>query len=177
MLKVKHIFSAAVLAVLFILPARLATAAPIFVGSWQVDQGPGWNSNPLAYTAQEAAALLFGGSPSDYAISTAGSDASLINNLGWYSVLGISNGHEFAEDYTVKLAGGLYYDGAEYDDTIEGNPASAYINDNAIGAEYTNYAFRITDIVDPIDTPAPGALGLLGLSLVGLGLYRRRNAF
>jgi PEP-CTERM motif len=38
--------------------------------------------------AREAAALLFGGSASDYVISTAGSDPSQINDLTWVSIWG-----------------------------------------------------------------------------------------
>ena len=53
-----------------------AHAGPIFVGSWDVydANAPDWfgyePDGPLAYTAQEAAALLFGGNPGDYSIST-----------------------------------------------------------------------------------------------------------
>jgi hypothetical protein len=46
--------------------------------------GPFWTSSPpegpLAYTGKEAAALLFGGSASDYVISTAGTDVGSINH-------------------------------------------------------------------------------------------------
>ena len=35
-----------------------SAAAPVFVGSWTVDQGPSWDGDPTAYTGQAAAALL-----------------------------------------------------------------------------------------------------------------------
>ena len=71
---------------------RLATAAALvlavpaaasaqytFAGQWAVGDGPIWNSNPLAMSGQQTAAFLFGGSPSDYVISTLGIDPLLIN--------------------------------------------------------------------------------------------------
>ncbi len=62
------------------LTAGAANAALTFVGAWQVDQGPTWFGSPpdgpLAYTGQEAAALLFGGNASDYSISTVSNQAN-----------------------------------------------------------------------------------------------------
>ncbi|PLL13747.1 hypothetical protein C0V75_08955 [Tabrizicola sp. TH137] len=49
------------------------------------------------------------------------------------------------------------------------NPASAYVWDGARGPQYTNYAFRMSEV--PL--PATGLL-LLG-ALGGLGLLRRRR--
>ena len=51
----------------------------IYIGSWEVDQGPSWTTVPPIYTGQEAAALLFGGSASNYAISTVDSNPANIN--------------------------------------------------------------------------------------------------
>ncbi len=60
-----------------------------FVGSWEVDQGPYWNTSPppIAYSGVDAAALLFGGSPSDYVISTVDNNPANINRLAWVSVI------------------------------------------------------------------------------------------
>src|SRR5262245_16768229 len=43
-----------------------ALSDPVFVGSWEVDQGPFWIPAPPTYSGQEAAAHLFGGAPGDY---------------------------------------------------------------------------------------------------------------
>ena len=61
--------------------SNVAHAAPIYtyLGSYAVDDGPDYVTEPHSYTGQQAAALLFGGSASDYAISTIGSDPGDIN--------------------------------------------------------------------------------------------------
>ena len=46
-----------------------ATAAYTLVGSYWVGAGPNWTTQPPVYTAQEAAALIFGGVASNYTIS------------------------------------------------------------------------------------------------------------
>ncbi|WP_156255167.1 autotransporter-associated beta strand repeat-containing protein [Sandarakinorhabdus oryzae] len=145
----------------FTLSATLADAViagGFFVGSWQVDQGPTWNGSPpdgpLAYTGQEAAALLFGGAPGDYVISTAGSDPNLINFQAWYSVIGF-DAALFAQDYSQKYLGQYYGPTSGF---TSGNPneaASAYVSDNAIGPAYTNYAFAAAG-------GAPGQLVKIG---------------
>ncbi len=72
------------LAVLICTTAFAALGGPVFVGSYAVYDGPVWSTNPPVYSAQEAAALLFGGTPSDYAISIDPSlDPSTITHSGW----------------------------------------------------------------------------------------------
>ena len=165
--------------------SQQADAAAVFVGSWQVDAGPSWfgtpPNGPLAYTAQEAAALLFGGVASDYAISTVDSSVANINNMGWYSVIGYggnqgNGGSILAENYSSKYLGQYYGPTSGY---TFGNPneaASAYVRDNATGAQFTNYAFRLT--ADAV--PEPGSMVLFALGAVGYGVVsvrrRRSNA-
>jgi len=75
----------------FAAPAT-ANAALVYVGSWDVSSGPSWSGSPpngpLAYTGQEAAALLFGGNASDYQISTIDNLVANINNKAWYDTIG-----------------------------------------------------------------------------------------
>lgn len=153
-----------------------AAGALTYVGSWQVDSGKSYLTHPLAYTGQEAAALLFGGLPSDYRISTIGKDPAKIDNKAWYSVLGVTGGKKLLQNYDVSRAGGLYYDGKAYDSTLAGNPASAYVKDNARGSLYTNYAFRIDPVVpDPVPLSAPAGLPAMAGGLGLLVLYGRSS--
>ena len=154
--------------------SNYANAALIYAGQWQVDQGPSWSSMPDAYSAQQAAALLFGGDADDYAISSISADASDVNYMGWYSVIGLGGGHLFAEDYlstNSSQAPGMYYSGDTYRFGDITEAASAFVEDNAQGSSYINYAFRIDATPTPV--PAPASLTLLGLALVGFGLRRK----
>jgi hypothetical protein len=136
-------------------------AALIFVGAWDVAdlQAPLWDDpfprGPLAYTGQEAAALLFGGSPSEYSISTVDETVANINNMAWYDVIGFG-GVIFAQDYFNKYQGFFYGPG----DVVAGNinaAASAFVRDNLTQGVERNYAFR----QDGVPVPEPSALSLL----------------
>jgi hypothetical protein len=137
-----------------------------YVGTWTVDQGPVWASRPIAYTGQEAAALLFGGKASDYVISTIDSSVADIDFSAWYSVIGYGEA-VFADDYASKLPNGKYYDGGSYSTNLEG-PASAYVADNSA---QRNFAFRVSSVPEPANL----ALMLAGVGLVGLQVKRRRS--
>lgn len=138
-------------------------SAAILVGSWTVDQGPGWSQVPPAYTAQEAAALLFGGSPSDYMIST---QSDTVNHFAWVSTWGGDCGGAspcgslVAEDFKIAT-NGLYQSPGD---------TSAYVNDWATGATYTNYAFLPGDGVPEAST---WTMLIAGIGLAGAALRRR----
>jgi hypothetical protein len=131
-----------------------------YVGSFQVDQGPGWSPAPTAYSGQEAAAVVFGGPAGQYAISTV---STSINHLAWYSIWGTGSAQK-AEDFSLNT-GGLYANEGDY---------SAYIRDWAHGSQFTNYVFSNAQGVSPV--PEPGTLALLSTGIVGLaGATRRRR--
>ena len=165
-MKIKSLVAAAVLAVSCIGTAQAASFT--FAGSWRVDQGASWTTNPAVYSGQEAAALLFGGVASDYAISTF-ADLSNITRTAWYSIWGVSGGTAFADNLHHDL-GAPGYNAPGGTNTAY----SAYVQDNAIGAQYTNYAYRVTDIAAPVPEPETYAMLLAGLGLMG-GIARRRK--
>lgn len=144
----------------------MAANALVFVGSWTVDQGPSWRTVPAAYTGQQAAALLFGGSPSDYAISTVDSNPANVDYQSWVSVWnairfpdcpGFPCGRIVPHNLVTSTGGFYQRTGDE----------SAYVNDFAVGPAFRNYAFRVSAV------PAPAAVALFGLGLMALGLRRR----
>ncbi len=160
--------------------AGAASAATVFVGSWHVGDGALWTTNPTVYTAQEAAALLFGGVASDYAISTIDNQVANINNLA--HVDGWGDGQYL----TGTVAENFSLDSGPpgYNDPFGGPSYSAYVLDHscfnrysnindvcAAGEPGVNYAFRINAVPEP----ATWALMITGFGLVGATLRRRRT--
>jgi hypothetical protein len=110
-----------------------------YVGSFMPEDGPMWTSNPDVLSGVEAAALLFGGSPSDYAISTNSNttDPSTITHTAWATTWGIGGCQEVAEDYSLDLGA------PGYDDPGGANTAtSAYVDDNCINGSI-NYVWFV----------------------------------
>jgi hypothetical protein len=144
--------------------AAPATAAS-FIGSWTVDSGPSWGPSSLAYTGQEAAALIFGGPASKYRISTIDSNPLNIDQLSWVSTWGgacsggFPCGTKVAQNFKVSTAGGY----------LNVGDTSAYVRDWAVGAQYTNFAFAVPE-------PASWALMIVGFGLTGAAMRRRRVA-
>ena len=161
--------------------AAPASASYVFAGQWEVDNGPNWTSappnGPLAYTGQEAAALLFGGSASNYAISTINSNPADINFDAWYSVIGYegnqgNGGSLLAQNYVSKYLGLYYGPTSGYPAQDPGAAASAYVDDNATGPTFTNFAFRI---VGTVPEPATWVMLILGFGMTGAMLRASRK--
>ena len=140
------------------------SAGPI--GSFQVDYGPSWFDVPPAYTGQEAAALVFGGLPTDYFLST--SDVT-ITHTNWVSTWGGACGGvspcgtEVAEDFKVST-GGFYQ-------TV--GDTSAYVDDWATGAQYTNYVWNSGSGSGSVPEPGTWLLMACGLPLLAARRLRR----
>ncbi|MFN6971038.1 MAG: PEP-CTERM sorting domain-containing protein [Rheinheimera sp.] len=141
-------------------------ATPIFVGKWDLydSTGPSWSTFSVpTYTGQEAAALIFGGKASDYVISTISTDPSTIDHMVWLDQIYIGVA-KFGESYKVDSNNNGLYD-------MNGD-TSALVKDNGCCGQYINYAFRINNS-NTVAEPSP--LLLIGLSLIGFGILRRRK--
>ncbi len=143
-------------------------ATYVYVGSWTPSDGPAWTSNPLAYSGVGAAALLFGGSASDYAISTVDNNPLNIDNRAHYEMIGIGS-RVFAENFFRGTEGVTrYQDVYVFDEAVD--TVSAYVDD--FSNTNVNYAFRI--VGNGVPEPAAWAMMLAGFGLVG-GAMRRRQ--
>jgi hypothetical protein len=139
----------------FIQPAKATTYT--YVGDWAVDQGQSWRLDPPAYSGQEAAALLFGGTASEYVISTAGSSVNSINFSNWVDTY--SGSAQIVPDNYVISDG--HYDTP--------GDTSAYVFDH--GVSDVNYAFLVTGVPEP----ATWAMMILGFAGIGFMAYRRKS--
>jgi hypothetical protein len=142
---------------LLLLGVRPAAADIIYVGSFQVGQGPFYTTAPITYSGITAAQLLFG--PGTYEISTISDLVASINNESWYSTYGVSGGQALIDTFTNSTRYNAFGD------------SSAYVQDNAVGAAYTNYVFKVT----PAAVPEPASLVLLSLGLIVLFYVRKRS--
>jgi hypothetical protein len=138
--------------------------------------GPVWTSNPPVYSGVETAALLFGGTASEYAISTVDSNPADINFKTWLD--------GWADDYTYAISGNPAPDTYSLDTGGGGynsNPGyqsaySAYVADHfnpAWGLQnpaFVNYAFQAT-------APELATWVMMGLGFAALGFvgYRAKT--
>jgi hypothetical protein len=153
------------------LQGTLAQAATFqFVGSFVVDNGPDWTTNPPVYTGQQAAALLFGGTAADYAISTNSNttNPATITHTAWYDGWG-EPCTEFAENFSLDTAPPGYRDPGGL-----GTSWSAYVSDH--GCTQTNYVWRqFGAAAAPVPTLDVWALIGLAMLLCGAALVGSRQ--
>ena len=176
-MNLRHLLTTAVLLTTALWSPAPASAAIIYqyVGEWHVGEGPLWSSNPDVLNAVETAALLFGGSPDDYAISTVDSDPANINFMAHVDGWGDSQYLTTPVSQTFKLDTGApgYNPYPSY---------SAYVLDHSCSYRYSNptqecaetepgrnFAFRIQQ------TAEPATVALLGTALA-TALRRRRRS-
>jgi len=170
-----------IIAALLLLSSVVASNATTYtyVGNWHVGDGPVWTSNPQSYSGIEVAALLFGGSALDYAISTVSSSVTDINFRtfldGYGNTQYLSN--PAAQDYKLQT-------GASYNSYPS---FSAYVLDHTetqryydpsltgdqLGDPYINYAFIIDQDLNAV--PEPGTVLLFGIGMTGLAIYGKRR--
>lgn len=110
-----------------------AVSAQTYVGSFKVSDGAMYTVKPPVYSGLEVAALVFGGLPSDYAISVASNktDPSTITHTAYYSTFGQSCAI-FPEGEKIDVGGAGYTAGDR----------SAYVKDNC-NLGQTNYVWRL----------------------------------
>ena len=136
-----------------------------YVGKWRPFEGPDWQSNPLAYSGVGAAAMLFGGSAANYAISTIDENPLNIDFRAHYEMIGIGSvllPHDF-----FRGTEGV----TRYQDVYTFNPAvatvSTYVSD--FNNRAYNYAFAAA-----VPEAASWAMLIAGFGLVGATMRRRR---
>jgi hypothetical protein len=167
-MNLKHLLAAAAAATLALGAGAASATTYVFAGSWFVGQGPAFQTQPTVYSAVEAAALLFGGVASDYAISTIDGNVANINFLAHADRFGSNTfiTTTVAQDFKQDLGTAGY--------NMVGD-TSAYVLDHASPTTGfgQNYAFRISAVVPE---PATWVMMIVGFGATGLLLRRRRRS-
>ena len=177
-MKLARLLAGTAVAAVSLFGATMASAVTYtYVGYWTLGDGPGWDTSPPVYSGVETAALLFGGSASNYVISTVDANPANINFSTWLDGWGdnytyADGGTPASDTYSLDTGGG--YNSNPGPDSAY----SAYVADNfnpAYGAQnpqFVNYAFSVSGAVPE---PATWGLMLVGVGLAGAGLRAARR--
>ena len=153
--------------------------AQTYVGSFKVEDGPIFNTNPPVYSGLEAAALLFGGNPSDYAISINANttDPATISHTAYYTTWGVAGCQVQPEGYRLPTTPSNYNVG------FAGGSSSAFVWDNCTDGS-TNYVWSLKIAPAAIPQPVPsmalfgpwGLASILGIGGIAFYISRRRKS-
>lgn len=153
-----------------------AVATPIYIGSFNVFDGPSWQTAPVPLSARQTAALLFGGEALDYAISI---DPTVITHTAWLDGVGDLQYLLTAapEDFVQAPGSGLYDDILAYSAWVCDHAdcmADGYlVNEGWAGFNYTNYVWKL-NVTDPNPNPVP-VPSTVALLLGAAFIYRLRK--
>jgi len=178
-------FRAALASIVLAVPMFSGTAAatPLtYVGSFNVFDGPSASTAPQAMSARQAAALLFGGAYTDYAVSTLDSpDWTTVTHTAWVDGFYDSQFLVTAasEDFYAGDNDGLYTDFGNYSayvcDHAECQSEGFPINAGQDGLNYTNYVWRL-NAATPVPEPSSPAVVLAGLAGMWLAWRMTKRA-
>jgi hypothetical protein len=110
--------------------AGTCALAKVLVGSYAVDSGPNWGTNPVTFTCKEACALKFGAPASAYVCSTVG---TTINAQSFASTWGVAGCQTVADSFKLNV---------NYNCGTLGCATSSYVQDNCTLAPKTNFCWR-----------------------------------
>lgn len=105
--------------------------------------------------------VLLDGNPADVLFEVHG-DVNVGQNVDWFGTL-------FAPDSKIAFGAGANITGALYGDVVN-------IGQNSVFNHAASLSLFQAQGPEPAQVSEPAALGILGLGLIGIGLYRRRRA-
>lgn len=176
-----NLFQLVALLAILIASAGQVQAAVIFVGQFDVGDGPLWPTEPQVLSARETAALLFGGSFTDYAISTNPNtiDPLTVNNMAWVDGYG-NESYLFpntpaSEDFKLDV-GPVGYSSGDFSAYVFDHDYSSsgpYTPGNTTGNN-VNYVWRYETVAT---VPEPSSIAIFGIGayVAGIGAVRRRR--
>ena len=105
------------------------------IGSYNVNSGPAWSTNPATYTCQQACALVFGGNASSYSCSVSN---TAVTHTAWESCYADATNYCYgstpvSEGYKVNT---------KYDCGTLDCACSAYVEDNCYQGTSINYCWQ-----------------------------------
>jgi len=168
-------------AVLVATAGHVQAAVLTYVGQFNVGDGPEWTTEPQVLSARETAALLFGGSFTDYAISTIPNtiDPLTVNHMAWVDGYG-DESYMFpntpaSEDFKIDVGpvGYTFGDFSAYVYDHDYNPVLPYLPGNVSGNN-VNYVWRYETVAA---VPEPSSIAIFGIGayVAGIGAARRRR--